>query len=65
MSKFRKCFMWFCMLTKRLFHQWSFLLILCMIPLVIPVANIAMNEDSGVFRVALYSEDKGEKAETA
>ena len=63
MSKFRKCFMWFCMLTKRLFHQWSFLLILCMIPLVIPVANIAMNEDSGVFRVALYSEDKGEKAE--
>lgn len=50
------------MLTKRLFFQWSFLLILCMIPLVIPVANMAMNEDSGVFRVALCSEDKGEKA---
>lgn len=62
MSKFRKCLMWFCMLTKRLFHQWSFLLILCMIPLVIPVANIAMNEDSGAFRVAILSEDNGEKA---
>lgn len=50
------------MLTKRLFHQWSFILILCVIPLVMPLVNLAMNEDSGVFSVALYSEDKGEKA---
>ena len=62
MNRRRRCCMWFFMLTKRLFHRWSFLIILCMIPLVMPIANMAMNDDSGVFRVALYSEDKGEKA---
>ncbi len=62
MNSMRKCFVWFCMLTKRLLFQWSFILILCIIPIVMPLANVFMNQESGVFHVALCNEDKSERS---
>lgn len=60
MRNIKKLFTWYLMFTKRLFHRGSFILILLMIPISIPCAKIAMEQDSGILTVALYSEDKND-----
>lgn len=49
---------WYWIFTKRLFRRYSFILILCLIPVLIPIANFAMKQESGVVNIALCSEDK-------
>jgi len=44
------------MLGKRLLKQWSFVVLLCLIPILIPAANMAMAEDSGLVHIVLCHE---------
>lgn len=45
------------MFTKRIFHKYSFIIILLLIPLSIPAAKMAITqEDSGIMNVALYAD---------
>ena len=57
MTKLQKSFLWFRMLGKRLLKQWSFVVLLCLIPVLVPVANMAMAEDSGLVHIVLCQED--------
>ena len=60
MTKLNKAFVWFLMLTKRLLLQWGFVVLLCSIPIIVSLTNIAMKEDSGIMHVALSYEHKDE-----
>lgn len=60
---FKKLFLWYLMLTKRLFCKFSFVILLCCIPIMILVTNYAMSGESGVLTVMLCSEDKDSGAE--
>ena len=53
----KKLFLWYYMLTKRLFRKWSFLVLLCCIPLMMLVSNYAMSGESGVMTIILCCED--------
>lgn len=43
------------MFTKRLFKHYSFIVILLLIPVIIPVANTVMNDGGGMLTIALVS----------
>lgn len=60
---FKKLSLWYLMLTKRLFCKFSFVILLCCIPIMILVTNYAMSGESGVLTVMLCSEDKDSGAE--
>ena len=57
MTRIYKCLIWFYMLTKRLLHQWSFIILLCLIPCCMLLVNLALSNESGVVHVALCAED--------
>ena len=61
MNKLSKYLIWFYMLTKRLLRQWSFVLLLCLIPCSILLTNIAMSEESGVVHILLCAEGNDAK----
>ncbi len=63
MIKIRKYLVWFYMLSKRLLRQWSFLLLLCLIPMCTFFIHIAMTEESGVVHVLLCNEGEDSMAE--
>lgn len=63
MSQLRKGFVWFYMLSKRLLHQWGFVILLCAIPIIVFATNTAMLQESGVLRIALCNEAGDELAE--
>lgn len=56
MKKIRNLLMWYYMFTKRLFRRYSFILILLLIPVIVPVARVALSRESGIMNVALCSE---------
>lgn len=62
MTRIRKYFIWFFMLSKRLLRQWSFVILLCMIPVVIPLTSIAMSQESGILHIVLCNEGYDDKA---
>lgn len=64
MTKLRRSFTWFLMLGKRLLKQWSFVVLLCLIPVVVPVANLAMTEDSGMVHILLCHEGEDATAKS-
>lgn len=45
------------MFSKRLLHKFSFILLLCLIPAVIPITNAFLSDDSGILHVVLCSKD--------
>ena len=53
MNMFNGVAIWFLMLTKRLLVKKSFVVLIAIIPFLIPLANLAMKNESGVVRVAL------------
>lgn len=53
----KKTLTWYYMFTKRLLRHYSFILILALIPVLLPVANSVMTRDSSVFKVALSAQD--------
>ncbi len=62
MTKLYKYRIWFFMLTKRLLHQWSFVILLCLIPVSVLLTNLAMSDESGIVHIMLCSEDNDPKA---
>ena len=59
----KKFFLWYFMLTKRIFHKFSFIILLCSIPLMVLATDAAMSEESGVVKILLYSEEGNSGAE--
>lgn len=59
----KKFFLWYLMLTKRLFHKFSFIVLLCLIPVMVFATNGAMSEKSGVLKIMLCSESENSGAE--
>lgn len=59
----KKFFLWYFMLTKRLFYKFSFIILLCVIPLMVLATDAAMSEESGVIKIMLYSEKGNTGAE--
>lgn len=49
----RRIAMWYILLNKRLFRKWSFLLILCLVPLLVAGLRLAAQQDSGIVTIAL------------
>lgn len=49
----RRIVIWYVLLNKRLFKKWSFLLILCMVPLLMAGMRLAAQQESGIVTVAL------------
>lgn len=63
MNGFKRFFVWFYMLGKRLLHQWSFILLLCLIPVGALFTNMAMSGgDSGIVHILLVNEAKDDRA---
>jgi len=58
MKKLKKYFIWYLMFTKRLLHKVSFIVLLCLIPAIIPVANTFLTEESGIIHVVLCQQDE-------
>lgn len=50
----RRLVVWYILLNKRLFKKYSFLLILCMIPLLVGAVRLTAQRESGMVSVALY-----------
>lgn len=61
----KKILTWYYMFTKRLLRHYSFVVILLMIPVLLPIADSVMSKDSSVFKVALSSQDESESAKKA
>ena len=57
MRKVRNGVIWYFMFSKRLLHKFSFVVLMCLIPVVIPLTNVALSDDAGVIRVVLCCED--------
>lgn len=49
-------FMWLRMLTKRLLFRISFVMLICLIPVFVCIANVSLQGDSGVLRIIMCSE---------
>ena len=64
-SILKKASIWLFLCNKRLLKMKSFIVLLCLIPIVMPIAQNAMEKDSGIFRIALAAEDKSAAAESA
>ncbi len=63
MTRIRRTFIWFWMLGKRLLKQWSFVVLLCLIPVLIPTVNMAMSEESGLVHILICHEGNDPTAE--
>ena len=57
MKKLKKLMLWYHMFNKRLLHKYSFILILVLVPILVPIAKLAMSEDSSILKVALVSNE--------
>ena len=51
------------MLGKRLLKQWSFVVLLCLIPILVPTVNMAMSEESGLVHILLCHEGEDATAQ--
>lgn len=61
MTKFNRALVWFLMLTKRLILQWSFIIMLCAIPVVVSLTNVIVSDDdTGILHIALSYEEEDE-----
>ena len=58
MSKVKKVIIWLFMLTKKLFCRWSFLILLMLIPVALPLLNSAISGDNSIVEVALCDESE-------
>ncbi len=56
----RKMFLWYYMFTKRLFKRYSFIILLLIIPVLLPVAKIAMGNNGSMMNIALYSRNESD-----
>lgn len=59
----KKSLIWFWLLTKRLLFKVSFVILICLIPLLVYIANISLQGDSGVLKIILCSDEGNSGAE--
>ncbi len=59
--RIRKLGIWIYMLTKRLLHKGTFLLLLLLIPLLVAGFRIATKQESGMLRIALCRESESDR----
>lgn len=52
---------WYILLNKRLFKKWSFLLILCMVPLLVVGLRLAAGQESGIVTIGLCMKNPMDK----
>lgn len=57
MNGFRKMLLWYFMLSKRLLKKYTFLLILCAIPLLVVGMQVVSKQDSGMLTIVLCQEN--------
>lgn len=57
----RRLVVWYILLNKRLFKKYSFLLILCMIPLLVGAVRLMAQEESGIVSIALCPNGSGDE----
>ena len=50
------------MCNKRLLHKLSFVVLLCMIPIIVPITQNALSGESSILKVAIASEDNSPAA---
>lgn len=62
MRKIKRVLIWYCMYSKRLLFKWSFILLLCLIPVIVPIINQAMSEGGSVLEIVLCYEDNDKLA---
>lgn len=63
MEKIRKAFMWFWLLSKRLYKKATFLVIMALIPILVFGYSMVADDESGIVTVALAKEDEDALAE--
>lgn len=57
----RRITVWYILLNKRLFKKWSFLLILCIVPLLVAGMRLAAQQESGIVTIALCMRNPADK----
>lgn len=63
MKRIKKYLTWYFLFTKRLLLKRSFLILLCIIPVITPVVKMAMSGESGVLNIVLCNEGENEMAQ--
>ncbi|MBQ4630491.1 MAG: hypothetical protein IJB70_05890 [Clostridia bacterium] len=61
MSIIKKICIWLYMLTKKLFHRWSFLVLLALIPVIIPLLGGVLSDEGGIVKIALCAESDSDE----
>lgn len=64
MKRIKKYLTWYLLFTKRLLLKRSFLILLCIIPVITPVVKMAMSGESGVLNIVLCNEGENEMAQS-
>lgn len=62
MKKWKQGILYYALLSKRFFKKFSFVLLLCAIPLIVLCFRNISEEDSGMLRIALVAEDAQDAA---
>ena len=65
MNPLKKSLIWYFMCSKRLLHKMSFIIILCLIPVIIPVTKLAMSGESGILKIAVAAQDNSPASKRA
>ncbi len=60
MNKLKKSFITLLLLNKRLLKKTSFILVLCVIPIITLAMTMLAHEQSGILHILLYAEDKND-----
>ncbi len=58
MSRVKRTLIWFLLLLKSLLKKYSYLLILCSVPVLVYAMHLVSKQDSGVMTVILYQENE-------
>lgn len=53
----RRLLVWFLLLNKRLFHKWSFCLVLALLPVLLLAMKVISEKDSGMLTIAVAAEN--------
>ena len=64
MSTLKRGFIWFFVSGKRLLHKWAFVIILCIIPIIVPLTELAMQQDSNIMKIGICTESDSESTKS-
>ena len=57
MRQIRHFFLYYALLSKRFFKKFSFIILLCTVPLLVLGLKNVSTEDTGMLKILLYAED--------